>query len=230
MSEIALVVAMSKEAELLKSLMSEVLEKKHGSQVFIEGKIGGKDVVLMQCGIGKVNAACGVLELIKNYQPKFVLNSGCAGGIDNSLRVGDIVAGSETVYHDVWCGEGNLWGQVQGLPPRFAADAHLLSLVDEVELAEQRICQGLICSGDKFITQKEPLLEIKKQFPNALAVDMESAAAAQVCFLYHTPFLSLRIISDTPANTDDHSAQYADFWQKAPQKSVAVLAEIIKKL
>ena len=75
---------------------------------------------------------------------------------------------------------------------------------------ESRIHSGLICTGDRFITNRTELDAIKRRFPAGLVVDMESAAIAQTCYLYGVPFLSFRIISDTPG-VEDHSSQYADF-------------------
>lgn len=70
----------------------------------------------MQCGIGKVNAAAGAVELIRNFEPDCIISTGVAGGIDSCLKVMDVVASRQIVYHDVWCGEGNAYGQIQGLP------------------------------------------------------------------------------------------------------------------
>ena len=80
-----------------------------------QGIINGNEVVLWQCGIGKVNAAIGTINLITQHNPDCIISTGLAGGIDPSLEVTDVVVGSQTAYHDVWCGEGNEWGQVQGL-------------------------------------------------------------------------------------------------------------------
>ena len=75
-----------------------------------------------------------------------------------------IVVGENMVYHDVWCGEGNEYGQVQGLPARFVSDKELCKLALSVA-HDGNVYGGLICSGDKFITDKEELTEIKKRFP-----------------------------------------------------------------
>ena len=89
---------------------------------------------------------------------------------------------------------------------------------------------GLICSGDRFVSNREELEEIKGNFPEGLAVDMESGAIAQVCHMYGVPFLSCRIISDTPGVVEDNFLQYLDFWTVAPEKSIHVLRQIIERL
>ena len=91
------------------------------------GRIGPNEVVLAETGIGKVNAAVGAAEIIREFRPDCLVSTGVAGGIDASLRVMDVVVATEVAYHDVDCGPGNVRGQVQGLPPRFAGDPRLVA-------------------------------------------------------------------------------------------------------
>lgn len=134
------------------------------------------------------------------------MSTGVAGGIDACLKVTDVVASDSLAYHDVWCGDGNEYGQVQGLPAVYKGCAPLLEHALSLNKTglESRIHSGLICTGDRFITNRTELDAIKRRFPAGLAVDMESAAIAQTCYLYDIPFLSFRIISDTPG-VEDHS-------------------------
>ena len=149
---------------------------------------------------------------------------GCGG--DRSLDRSDgYCRGRE---YDVWCGEGNEYGQVQGLPARFVSDKELCKLALSVA-HDGNVYGGLICSGDKFITDKEELTEIKKRFPEGMAVDMESCAIAQVCYMCGVPFLSYRIISDTPG-VKDHYKQYLNFWEEAPKRSFEMIKVLIKAL
>lgn len=224
MAGIGIIVAMGVEFRLVSALLGEKKEIHLNGFTFVEGCIGNKHVVLLQCGIGKVCAAVGAVEMIKKFQPDCIINTGVAGGIDAITKVMDIVVGQSVVYHDVWCGEGNKYGQVQGLPAEFAADGRLYEAA--LSLREEGLYGGLICSGDKFITDRSELDVIKRNFPAGLAVDMESAAIAQVCYLYRLAFLSFRIISDTPG-IEDHALQYQDFWTLAPEKSFRVLERLI---
>lgn len=196
--------------------------------LFIIGDAGNHEIILTQCGIGKVCAAVRAHELIARFTPDAIINTGVAGGIDNATRVMDMVVGTEVVYHDVWCGEGNEYGQVQGLPARFEADAVLLEKVLSSN-TDKRVYGGLICSGDKFITDRSELDAIKAKFPAGMACDMESGAIAQVCHMCKIPFISMRIISDTPG-VEGHWEQYTDFWKAAPQQSFAVLRNTIENL
>ena len=198
---------------------------------YVQGRLGSNEAVLARCGIGKVNAAVGTAELLRQFAPDCVVSTGVAGGIDASLRVMDVVAGASVVYHDVWCGEGNVYGQVQGLPAVFSAHPVLLSHALAMDKAggESRVYGGLICTGDRFITDRPSLDAIKARFPQGLAVDMESAAIAQTCYLYGVPFLSFRIISDTPG-VDNHWQQYTDFWGTMADRSFRITRDFLASL
>ena len=224
--KIGIIVAMRKELELLLPLLQDSEESRMGGLEFHCGKVGRHDVMVMQCGIGKVNAAMGALMLINNFAPNYVINSGVAGGADLSVNVMDVVAGSRVSYHDVWCGPESELGRVQGLPLYFEGASRLLELLPE----RDDIHKGLICSGDQFIDKKEDVERIKGNFPDALAVDMESGAIAQVCYLCNVPFLALRVISDSPGASHDNTKQYLDFWTDAPQETFMLLKDIIKGL
>ena len=181
---------------------------------------------VVKAGIGKVNAARTATELILTQRPDCIINSGVAGGIDARLQVGDFVVGTEVAYHDVWCGEGNLRGQVQGLPQRFAADPGLIRKVESLQCAHT-IHKGLICTGDQFISSLEEDLRIKALYPDALACDMESAAIAQVCHLYGVPFLCFRAISDVTTAEKSHQELYDGFWSDVSRNSFSLLRQLL---
>lgn len=222
---IGIIVAMKKEFDLLAASLTGSQPVEHPLFRMETGMRGNTPLVLMQCGIGKVNAAVGTRELIRMYTPSGIISTGVAGGIDASLRVGDVVIGSECVYHDVWCGEGNARGQVQGFPERFASCAAWQEKALAASGPECTHC-GLICSGDRFITAAQELEQIKAQFPDGLAVDMESAAIAQVCWMSGTPFLPVRLISDTPG-VENHAGQYERFWKEVPGQSFQLLTLLL---
>lgn len=218
--KLGILTAMSVEYNQLSAMMTNCNVVAHKDESYLEGRIGDLDVVLLQCGIGKVNAAVGVTLLIDRMHPDAILSTGVAGGVDECLHVMDVVVSRQTVYHDTWCGPGNVWGQVQGFPERFEGDAHLLKAASGLE-SDVTIHEGLICTGDLFVSNLEEQQLIKRRFPDALAVDMESAAIAQVCYLKKVPFVSFRIISDTPGHKDNIS-QYEDFWKTLATQSFSV--------
>ena len=184
---------------------------------------------VIKSGIGKADAARAATEFILTEHPDCIINSGCAGGIGAGLNVFDIVIGGQTAYHDVWCGEGNLPGQVQGLPQRFDADPALLRAALTLQTA-QPVRSGLICTGDQFLTDPEDDARVLEIYPDALACDMESAAIAQVCHHYGVPFLSFRMISDVHGSGQDATALYKDFWAKVADDSFSFLELLIDKL
>ena len=184
---------------------------------------------VIKSGIGKADAARAATEFILTEHPDCIINSGCAGGVGAGLNVFDIVIGGQTAYHDVWCGEGNLPGQVQGLPQRFDADPALLRAALSLQTS-QPVRSGLICTGDQFLTDPEDDARVLEIYPDALACDMESAAIAQVCHHYGVPFLSFRMISDVHGSGQDATALYKDFWAKVADDSFSFLKLLIDKL
>lgn len=196
------------------------------------GRLGANEVVLAETGIGKVNATVGACEVIREFRPDCVVSTGVAGGIDTSLRVMDVVVASEVAYHDVECGFGYGRGHMQGLPPRFPAAPGLLESAKAAAArlpAETRVSFGLICSGDQFISDLAQLRTIKSTFPEALAVEMESAALAHTCHLFGVPFLGLRVISDIPG-VEGNIDQYKDFWGEMTKHSFAVTRALLEAL
>ena len=226
---IGVISAMDMEHEQLTGLLEDKVEKTDNGFRFTEGRIGKNTFILTQCGIGKVNAAVGATELIRACKPDCIISTGVAGGIDTCLRVMDVVVSSRIVYHDVWCGDGNAYGQIQGLPLYFEGNATLLKHASQLEQQITNIHAGLICSGDKFITDRKELNTIKNNFPEGLAVDMESGAIAHVCHLFKIPFISFRIISDTPG-AENHFEQYLNFWGEMADRSFKVTHAFLSSL
>lgn len=226
--KIGIITAMSSEQKQLANQLENPTERKEGPFTYTEGTIKNNTIILMQCGIGKVNAAAGAVEMIRNFAPDCIISTGVAGGIDSCLNVMDVVVSSRIVYHDVWCGEGNAYGQIQGLPLYFTGNETLYQCAISLD-TETAIHGGLICSGDKFITNRQELETIKANFPEGLAVDMESASIAQVCHLYEVPFISFRIISDTPG-AEKHLEQYKNFWGEMADRSFHVTEAFLKAL
>lgn len=225
---IGVLTAMSVEYKQIASILSDTKTEKIGPHEFLMGKLGDKNIILLQCGIGKVNASSGVTSLIINFKPDSVVSTGVAGGIDTCLRVMDVVVSTQTCYHDVICGEGVDPGQVQGLPRFFESDKKMAEVAEMLE-SDVRIIPGLICTGDQFITNRDQLNVIKAAYPEGLAVDMESAAISQVCHTFGVPFVSFRIISDTPG-AEAHFEEYLNFWQTMADKSFSVTRLFLNSL
>ena len=220
-----IIVAMDKEFELVCQILQNPQIQTINHWQFAEGEINQEQIILLKSGIGKVCSAIATAEMINKFKPERIINTGVAGGLDRQINIADIVVAEQTAYHDVWCGEGNQYGQVQGMPAKFDGDITMLQKISQIK-TPITIHQGLLVSGDKFIETSDEKQKIKNLFPTALAVDMESAAMAEVCYLYNVPFLALRIISDVPG-CDTQAEQYQKFWQNAPAESLSVIEKML---
>lgn len=220
--KIGIIVAMQKEQALILPLLSDAKTVTRNSITYHIGNIGSNEVVIMQCGIGKVNAAIGTVSLIDTFNPQLIINTGVAAGAGDNVAVMDIVIADKLVHHDFWC-IGEEWGHVPGSPRFFTAVKPEIDTTNGVK-------HGLIASGELFISSKEEIDTIRGRFPEVMAVDMESAAIAQVCQRRDVPFMCMRVISDSPWCSHDNSQQYNDFWTEAPQKSFALVSDILSTL
>ena len=198
--KIGIIVAMDKELQQLQ-------------QLFNNG-----DVLVRKCGIGKVNAALGAQQMINEFHPDVIISSGCAGGNGDDINVQDVIISTELCYHD---------------PARFQADPFLLekarqfsSLIPDSTFHTHF---GLVVTGDWFVDTKEKMRSIIDLFPEAKAVDMESCAIAQTCYINKVPFVSFRVISDIPLRDTDAS-QYHNFWDTIAQNSFLTTKSFVESL
>ncbi len=192
---------------------------------FYEGKIDETNCILVESGIGKVNAARTTQILIDNMKVDFIFNVGVAGGVDKSLKVGDIVIGEKLVQHDFDITAFNHEkGYIPDVGTFINSDEYLLKKAKET--IKNAKC-GVIASGDIFCTDSKMSEKINKKF-NALCVEMEGASIAQVCYLSHIPFLIIRSISDVPNN--DNVITYEEFLESSSKKIADGMYMIIKKI
>ena len=191
------------------------------------------DVLVQKCGIGKVNAALGAQKMINEFHPDVIISSGCAGGNGDDINVQDIVVSSELCYHDVYCGKAiddtTVYGQVHGLPARYQADPELLRKAISLQTPNISLHPGLIVTGDWFVDSKDKMREIIGHFPEAKAVDMESCAIAQTCYINKVKFISFRVVSDIPLRDTDAS-QYHDFWNTVAENSFQTTRAFVESL
>ena len=234
---IGIIGAMEKELSLLCETMGSFKTEKIGNFEFFTGKIEGKDVTLLRCGIGKVNAAIGCALLIRQFKPDFVINTGSAGGIKAGLKVGDAIISTGLIYHDVDVTAFNYApGQLPGQPQIFAVDEKFVKLAEDAvdELKRENIlpssfnhCRGLIGSGDIFVHDPEHIAVIRKTFPDIAAVEMEGAAIAHGCALFSVPVLVIRALSDV-AGTES-PVSFDEFLPIASKHSAHIVMRIVKK-
>ncbi len=231
MKKIGIIVAMDKEFTQLRTLLDDTRTERKHHKDFVIGQMGQTEVILQQCGIGKVNSAIGAVEMIDCYAPDLVISTGVAGGASIDLNPLDVVVATETVYHDAYCGSEVEFGQIIGQPARFKAPAELVEKAMDIRhpSEESRVVKGLTVSGEWFVDSREKMQGILDRFPEAMAVDMESCSIAQTCHIYKTPFISFRIISDVPMK-DNKAAQYFDFWNRMAEGSFEVTKNFLHQI
>ena len=237
MKKIGVIGAMDVEVNmLLEKIQKEGSYKKTeaGSLVFFEGTLCGCSVVIVKCGIGKVNAALCAQRLILQFGVDCVINSGIAGCMTNKLGVLDFAVSTEAVYHDI---DVTSWGYKHGQIPQmktsvFEADKKLIefakSAFEKSELsAKHKILAGRIASGDQFICDSA-LKSLIKERMDPVCVEMEGAAIAHACYLNGIPFVILRCISDM---ADDAQECTYEFNEKvAAEESSCMLLEMLKEM
>lgn len=217
---------MQSELELVLKSLSEVNPTQETLGIAYRGNMFGHDVMVSKCGIGKVNGAVGAMDLIASFVPDLVINTGVAGGTGAGAEIGDVILASGIAYHDTWCGPGTSRGAIQGMPDIFVPTYDVTALA-----AKMGVKTGLVASGDIFVSEMDDFNRAMKVRPEARAIDMESGAIAQVCYMRGVPFLCLRIVSDTPG-TGENAAQYVSFWEHAPVAifgKLTVLLEYLSK-
>ena len=223
--KIGIIVAMDKEFRQLKTLLDDSTAERVNATDFVCGKMGDNEVILQQCGIGKVNSAIGAVEMINRFSPDLVVSSGVAGGAHVDLSPLDVIVSTECAYHDAYCGSECEYGQIMGMPSRFRTPQEYVDKARECG----NVTAGLIVSGEWFVDSREKMADILHYFPQAKAVDMESCSIAHTCYRYQVPFVSFRIISDVPLK-DEKASQYFDFWNRMAEGSFNVTRNFIKSL
>ncbi|CEH35462.1 5'-methylthioadenosine/adenosylhomocysteine nucleosidase [Romboutsia lituseburensis] len=232
MNRIGIIGAMDEEVDILVELMNieETIEK--ASLKFYKGTLEGKEIVLVRCGIGKVNSALCAQILISEFDVDAVVNTGVAGALHSDLGVYDIVISTDAIQHDF---DATVFGYKKGIVPRmensiFIADERLVEAAYKSSVEEtktHKVVKGRVVSGDIFISSKELKDELVKEF-NAYCGEMEGAAIAHVCSLNNTPFVIIRAMSDKADGTAD--VVYEEFVQDAAHNSKDIVVNMLKSL
>ena len=229
--KLGIIGAMEQEVETLLNLLENKAASQHAGSTFYEGILQGLPVVIVQCGIGKVNAALCAQILCDCYGVTHLMNTGIAGSLCADLDIGDLVISQDAMHHDFDVTPfGYPKGQVAGMDVvAFPADQALIGLAfgaaEQVHPGHTKI--GRVASGDQFVSsqvQKDNIIEITR----ALCTEMEGAAIAQTAYRNHLPFVIVRAISDKA----DHSADmdYPTFEKIAAHRCAEVTCNLAKAL
>ena len=227
---IGIIVAMEDEVSSLKDSMSIDRKETVSGMEFCIGTLDGRDVVIAQCGMGKVNAGICASTMINEFGAYCVINTGVAGSLDNVLDIGDMVISTEAVQHDFDVspigfqkGEIPYTGKVA-----FPADAKLISAAERAisECApEIKSVKGRVCSGDQFINTNEQKDRITSEF-GGLCCEMEGGAIAQSCYLNNVPYVIIRAISDKPDGSEQQ--EYHEFEEQAAKRCAEIVHYMVK--
>ena len=224
--KIGIIGAMSVEVEQLKAVMQEKSDIVKGGLTFSSGLLGGKPVVVVQSGVGKVNAALCAQRLILEFGVSRIINTGIAGAMASGLGVLDFVVSTGALYHDMDAtGFGYKVTQIPQMDVSvFEADREMVELAKStfgsMEMSKgHKIVAGLIASGDQFISDRSRKEKIKSDC-NPACVEMEGAAIAHACYLNKTPFVIIRCMSDM---ADDSGESTYDFNEKTAAELSATL-------
>lgn len=224
--------AMEEEVSILMEAMGEKQVSVIAGMKFVSGKIDETDAVVVQCGMGKVNAGICAQTLISQFGVTHIINTGVAGSLDAEINIGDIVISADAVQHDY---DVSAIGFAKGEIPytglyAFPADEKLRKLAAEavrITAPDIGIFEGRICSGDQFIASKEQKQKIISTF-GGLCAEMEGAAIAQAAYLNQTPYVILRAISDKADDSEEVSFDL--FASKAAKVSALAVREMLKKM
>lgn len=225
---IGIIAAMRAEIESVKTEMTHKQVRVFSGIEFVSGQFRGRDVVVAQCGIGKVFAAICAQTMILLYHPDVILNTGVGGTLTNELSVGDIAISLDVVQHDMDTSPlGDPVGLVSGINViHFPADERMYTeLSKSADALGIKNIVGTIASGDQFIASSEKKDYIKSNF-SAIACEMEGAAIGHVAHVNKTPFAVVRAISDSA--DDSSSMDYGEFLALAAERSFGVVSNFVE--
>ncbi|MCR5739572.1 MAG: 5'-methylthioadenosine/adenosylhomocysteine nucleosidase [Lachnospiraceae bacterium] len=229
MVKVGIIGAMELEVSSLKGQLSGCRISKKAGMEFCEGKIGGVDVVVVRCGIGKVNAALCVQILCDDHHVTHVINTGVAGSLNNDLNIGDILISKDAVHHDV---DVTVFSYRKGEVPQlgvreFPADPHLIEAAEKAisdNQPELNYRVGRVASGDQFISSSEVKERIISEF-EADCAEMEGASIAHGAYLNGIPFVIIRAISDKADGSAEED--YPTFEKAAAAHCAKLIADML---
>lgn len=203
MKKIGIIFALKEELDETKKLFNNVVEHKLYELTIYECRYKNVTCYLVESGMGKVNAARTTQVLIDNMNVDYILNVGVAGSVSKNINKCDIVVADRLVQHDFDLRPLNFEkGLIPNVGKYINCDKELIKIAKTIKM-DTNVVVGTISSGDIFITDEQMGSKINNKF-NALCVEMEGAAIAQVCSLCKVPFLVIRAISDSPYEKDNN--------------------------
>lgn len=229
MKKIGIIAAMQEEMIEIKKIMENISQISIYDLTFIIGQINDKECVLVQSGVGKVNASRTTQILIDKFEIEYIINVGSAATANDKLQIGDIVIGNTLVQHDFdITAFGHKKGYISNVGENVQSEKTLIEkfqkALNDIEKKDYKIHIGTIASGDIFCTEKKMKEKIYAKF-NADAIEMEGAAIAQVCFLDKIPLIVIRSISDNP--NGKNNITFDEYLELASKRCGEILKKVI---
>ncbi len=227
--EVGIIGAMKIEVDALCDMMQAVTVEEIAGISFYRGMLCDRQVVVAQCGIGKVFAAMCAQVMILTYAPAVIVNTGVAGTLTDKLSIGQVAIATQLVQHDMDTTPlGDPAGLISGINKvYFPTDKNAAACLGECVAAEGvTYATGTIASGDQFIATQAQKDFIKTTFHNVVACEMEGASIAHVCYMNNTPCAVLRAISD--GGDDDAAMDYPTFCAYAAQVAIKVMVRFLQ--
>lgn len=227
---IAIIAAMHEECTFFRKKLGSNQAYSHLNMKVDVASCDGHKVILIESGIGKVNATLAAQHVIDQFEVDLVINTGSAGGIAQGAAIGDFVIADRVCHHDIDISPiGFAYGELPQLPVYYKTHSSfskkLLTICQQMALKAHT---GPIATGDSFVYQDTQLATIKQRFDGVIACEMEAAAVAQVCHLYQKDFIMIRNLSDM---ADEHAPiNFQDYVIQAGKKTSRLLFEFIKNI
>lgn len=226
---IGIIAAVSEEMEAIKLKMNNIKEINIFNLKFFEGKIGKQKVILVKCGVGKVNAARTTQIMIDKFEIEYIINIGSAGSINDEIKYGDIIIGKYVLQHDFdITAFGHEKGYISNIGVKLESNKKLIKrceyVIKNMKNLEYRCIVGTIATGDIFCTSKKMKDKIRTKF-DADCVEMEGAAIAQVAYLSDIPFIIIRSISDTP--NEENQIDFNKYLKMAADRCAVFIEKLL---
>lgn len=232
--KIAVIAAMAQEIGPLRAKADLLNKVQIGKVVIEEAVLDGQELLLVEGGIGKVNAAVATTILIERYRPELIINIGSAGAFDHKLKVGDVVVATEFKYGDVdaTC-FGYAKGQVPQMPAAYPMAAKWFEIVLQTIASHEfsyAIDRGLVLTLDSFMSSHQRVEQVQHDFPDVKVSDMEGLAIVQAADQYGIPVIGIKAVSDIAGEEEGSTNSFTDNLHYAADTSSHFAALFLRQL
>jgi len=232
--KIAIIAAMTQEISPLRAKATLLRKIQVGKTIIEEAELNNHSLLLVESGIGKVNAAVATTILIERYSPELIINIGSAGGFDSKLNIGDVVIASQFKYGDVDATNfGYEKGQVPQMPASYSLADNWLDIVVQTIKGHTfpfAVDHGLVLTLDSFMSSAQRVAQTLHDFPNVKVSDMECVGIVQAADQYGVPVISIKAVSDHAGEEEKATASFRDNLDFAAETSTHFADVLLKQI